>query len=537
MLLQEIERWAESAPNRLAHKHREQALTYSELKTYSDVLAYWLFQKLTFDSERRTPIIIYGHKESEMLVFFLACVKAGRPYIPIDQSTPAERVLKIIESSGAKIILSPRTLPEKVKLQGLFYQECLHLPAIFDLAPRSAKPLPEWQIGADDVWYIIFTSGSTGEPKGVQITRRSLESFVTWVNREYRSGRQKEIFLNQAPFSFDLSVMDLYMALSSGGTLWSVDQEQINNPKDLFYSLHESEISYWISTPSFAEICLLDPGFGEALLPRLRYFLFCGEVLPDNVAMRLLERFPQAKVINLYGPTECTVAVSGVTITPEMLEGSGPLPVGQNSADCQIYICDPDELNRAISGSGSEEQSPKPLQPGESGEIVIAGPNVSIGYLNRPDLSKKVFFRWVDKGLTQQAYRTGDIGYWQDDKLYYSGRQDFQIKLHGYRIELGEIEKQLRTLPEVENAIVVPIVRRGKNAALQAFIKLSEDCKDFRQEPESGGQDTAQEISQQIRQKLEQILPAYMLPQRYNFIESIPLTMNGKVNRKALQGG
>ncbi|KLU64113.1 D-alanine--poly(phosphoribitol) ligase subunit 1 [Desulfosporosinus acididurans] len=533
MLLQQIDQWAKSAPLRLAHRYKEQVLTYADLKTYSDVLAYWLFQKATRNSGTKRPIIIYGHKESEMLVFFLACIKAGHPYIPIDKSIPTDRILKIIESSGAELILSPTTLPQKMKVKSLIYLDNLHLPAIFDLAPQNAKPQSEWQIGIDDVWYIIFTSGSTGEPKGVQITQRSLESFVAWVNRDYLPEQQKEIFLNQAPFSFDLSVLDLYMSLSNGGTLWSVDQEQISNPKDLFYSLHESQISYWISTPSFAEICLMDPNFTEELLPKLRYFLFCGEVLPNNVALRLLERFPQAKVINLYGPTECTVAVTGVNITAEILKRPGPLPVGQSSADCQILICDPDALDKVNSAVSSQEHLQSLLKPGESGEIVISGPNVSIGYLNHSELTKRVFFKWTKNGISQQAYRTGDIGYWLNGKLYYTGRRDFQIKLHGYRIELGEIEEQLRKLPEVENAVVIPIVRRNKNAALQAFVKLSNNFKGFTKEPES----IKQEMGQQIRLKLGQILPAYMLPQRYSFIESIPLTMNGKVDRKALQGG
>lgn len=533
MLIQQIDQWAGLAPERLAHKYREQVLTYSDLKTYSDALAYWLFQQATHDSETRSPVVIYGHKESEMLVFFLACIKAGYPYIPIDKLIPTERALKIIESSAAKIILSPITLPQRIKEKGLFYLDNLRLPAIFDLAPQNSIPQPEWQIGIDDVWYIIFTSGSTGEPKGVQITKRSLESFVTWVNREYRPKHHKEIFLNQAPFSFDLSVMDLYMALSNGGTLWSVDQEQISNPKDLFSSLHESQISYWISTPSFAEICLMEPSFTQELLPELCYFLFCGEVLPNNIVSRLLERFPIAKVINLYGPTECTVAVTGVNISEKTLKSSGPLPVGQNSTDCQIFICDPDALDEVNSNVNLKEQFLKSLQPGESGEIVISGPNVSIGYLNRPELTKSAFFKWEENGITQRAYRTGDIGYWLDGKLYYSGRRDFQIKLHGYRIELGEIEEQLCRLPEVENAVVLPIVRRGKNAALQAFIKLNRNVKSFTQEPES----VRQEMGQQIRLKLMGILPAYMLPQRYSFIESIPLTINGKVDRKALQGG
>ncbi|CAA7602298.1 AMP-dependent synthetase/ligase [Acididesulfobacillus acetoxydans] len=600
MLLQQIEHWAEETPQHPAHRHREQSLTYAELNAYSDALAVWLRERVARDyhsdhnKHKRLPVVIYGHKESEMPVLFLASVKAGHPYIPIDTSVPPERLRKILETSQAAAVLSPQVLPAAVKRSGFLWQEQIHLGDLHSLAPLGTHRKPEWQIGPDDVWYIIFTSGSTGEPKGVQITRRALESFVTWVNRQYCPRRGEEVFLNQAPFSFDLSVMDLYMSLSNGGTLWSVDREQIANARELFRSLAEAHLSYWVSTPSFAEMCLLDPGFASALLPDLRYFLFCGEVLPNDVASRLLARFPQARVINLYGPTEGTVAVSGVDISAEMAENSEPLPVGEHSPGCRIYICNSDELdtnnqshletdncNRLEAGnlscletnnggrletdSGSRLETNneqrletvsllKPLPAGEKGEIVIVGPNVSIGYLNHPELTRQAFFAWREEGGTQRAYRTGDIGCQRDGRLFYLGRRDFQIKLHGYRIELGEIEEQLRKLPGVENAIVLPLERRGKTAALQAFVKLCADITvlsaakpretteprqttEPRETTEPHGQNYSFDLGQHLRKQLSRVLPAYMLPQRYIFIRNIPLTANGKVDRRALLGG
>lgn len=272
----------------------------------------------------------------------------------------------------------------------------------------------------------------------------------------------------------------------------------------------------------------MDSTFTENLLPQLRYFLFCGEILPNDVAARLLDRFPQAQVINLYGPTESTVAVTGVKITPVMAKNCKALPVGQNLTNCRIYICDPEELDVFMTeenSSGENSQFPKTLFPGEKGEIVIVGSNVSIGYLNRPELSRRVFFLWQEGGsIIKQAYRTGDLGYWHNGKLFYLGRRDFQVKLHGYRIELGEIEEQLRCLFEVENAVVLPVVRRGKNAALQAFIKLNNTQE-------------LTDLGHYFREKLSKVLPAYMLPQRYICVSNLPLTANGKVDRQALLGG
>ncbi len=521
MLLQQIDRWATLCPQRIVHQSRDESLTYAELKTYSDALAHWILRHVVSNRQPQVPIIVYGHKEAAMLVLFLACIKSGHPYIPIDISVPPERLQQIVVRSGAAAILSPRDIPDLVVASGIVCQAQIHLPEWLSGAypPQGSvlnedeAELPEL-IGYDDVWYIIFTSGSTGEPKGVQITQRALATFLDWVNREYTPRPQQEVFLNQAPFSFDLSVMDVYMALTNGGTLWSVDQTHIANPRELFQSLAASDVSYWVSTPSFAEMCLLDRGFTAELMPQLSHFLFCGEVLPNAVAAGLLQRFAQADVINMYGPTECTVAVSGVNITPDMAASNLPLPVGQSIAACQIYICEPE--GRTV------------LPSGVHGEIVIVGPNVSIGYLHQPELTERVFLQWQEGELSRQAYRTGDIGYWQDGLLYYQGRRDFQVKLHGYRIELGEIEAQLRQLPEVENAVVIPIVRRGKNAALEAYIALRSD-------PVMAT--AVSDMGNLLRQKLSQVLPAYMLPQRYTFISSIPLTANGKADRNALRGG
>jgi D-alanine--poly(phosphoribitol) ligase subunit 1 len=573
MLLELIDRWALSCPERLAHQYREHTLTYADLKTNSDALALWIHEVLDrvepTNSLKKSPIVVYGHKENEMLVAFLACAKAGHAYIPVDTSVPLERVRQILEASGTSLLLSPQTVPEELKLAGVVIQEnfkALHNPKAqlssenkqnsrkqFNLESPVAEtesssdiltpylgqaPHSSWCVGEDDVYYIIFTSGSTGKPKGVQITLKALESFLDWVNPTYGPEKMKEVFLNQAPFSFDLSVMDLYMSLSNGGTLWSIDKQQMANARELFDSFARSNVSFWVSTPSFADICLMDKSFNQELLPNLKRFLFCGEVLSHDTASKLLERFPEALVENLYGPTEATVAVSTLTITPQVLERYNPLPVGRVKSDAQILICDTEALDEMLGGDlapgnkGGQELFRKPPSPpqalpeGTRGEIVIAGPNVSIGYLNRPEQNRKSFFTWCDdEGKEWQAYRTGDAGLFEEGILFFFGRLDFQVKLHGYRIELGDIEENLRKLPEVENAVVLPIERRGKVDYLHAFLTTSEPvAEDF-------------QTSQRLREELHKTLPDYMLPRRFTFLEKMPMTPNGKVDRRALGGG
>lgn len=550
MLREIIDQWAVECPERIAHQHREQALTYAELKLFSDALAVWIHENefLGDEQDAHSPIVVYGHKENEMLVAFLACIKSGHPYVPVDPSVPLERVRQIIEASGAKLLLSPQEVPEGLRKEGLALQEKLSIRILTELLqgtqvkdasydfPRSTlfekhlgqAPLMEWQVGQEDVYYIIYTSGSTGTPKGVQITLGALESYLNWVNTAYNPIAKKEVFLNQAPFSFDLSVMDLYMSLSTGGTLWSIDKAEISNLREAFQSFSRSEVTIWVSTPSFTEICLMDKSFNSTLLPKLKHFLFCGEILLHDTAAKLIERFPGAKVENLYGPTEATVAVTTVTVTPEILATYNPLPVGQVKPDAQVLICDSEALDHAILEDVQSvlKHAPKSVPIGERGEIVIAGPNVSIGYLNNPEQTRKAFFSWqAEDGQVWRAYRTGDAGAFKGNQLFFFGRLDFQVKLHGYRIELGDIEENLRKLSQVENAVVLPIEKQGKVEYLQAFLTTTEPVtEEFK-------------TSQALKEALRQNLPDYMVPRRFTFVQTMPMTPNGKVDRRALLGG
>ena len=238
----------------------------------------------------------------------------------------------------------------------------------------------------------FFTSGSTGEPKGVIITAGCLDAFLAWMLAEHSFGEGREVFLNQAPFSFDLSVMDLYLSLATGGTLYSITRREVADFKSLYRSLDASGVTAWVSTPSFAQLCLVERSFAGARLPDLRRFLFCGETLLPETAGRLLDRFPDAEVWNTYGPTEATVATTSVRITRDFVAQAGPLPIGIPRPGTSMYLLD-------------DAGAPPPA--GERGEMIIAGPNVSPGYLGRPDLTAKAFF---DEPDGSRAYRTGDWG-------------------------------------------------------------------------------------------------------------------------------
>lgn len=481
-LLDQIDHWGVVSPERPAHISEGRTLTYGELRTQSDALAAFLAAKL---GDNRAPIPVIGHKEPEMLIAFLGAVKSGRPYVPIDLSIPAQRAERIVANSGAALTLTPAAVRE----------------ALANPAASSAKPR---RVGTNDPYYIIFTSGSTGEPKGVVITLSCLTAFVDWMIAEQAFPAQAETFLNQAPFSFDLSVMDLYLSLATGGTLFSITKEAIANPKVLYQAFAQSGITTWVSTPSFAQMCLVEKSFGEAMLPTVRRFLFCGETLANETASQLLDRFPAAEVWNTYGPTEATVATTSVRVDRDVLARFSPLPVGYVMPGTRITIVD---------------ESHGIAPDGERGEIIIAGPNVSPGYLGRADLTAKAF---SESGGTR-AYRTGDWGRLRDGLVFFDGRIDGQIKLNGYRIELGDIESHVRSLPQVSDAVVLAVEKGGKLDSLAAFVVLRER-----------GEGSDFELSLGLKKQLAERLPSYMVPRKFSVLEAFPMTPNGKADRRKL---
>ncbi len=479
-LIAQIDRWGHLTPDKAAHLSGERVLTYGELLTRSNTVAAWLDAEL---GESRAPIAVHGHKEPEMLVAFLGAVKSGRPYVPIDISIPTQRVERIVANAGAALTLTPARV-DAIVAEGRTY------------LPRQAA--------SGDPFYILFTSGSTGEPKGVIVTHANLSHFVSWMLAEQHFATGEETFLNQAPFSFDLSVMDLYLSLVTGGTLFSITKDHVANLKSLYEAFRVSGLTTWVSTPSFAQMCMIERSFTETMIPTLRRFLFCGETLAPETASQLLERFPQAEVWNTYGPTEATVATTSVRITREVVKKWSPLPVGAAMPGTRVVILD-EKMER--------------VSEGERGEVVIAGPNVSPGYLGRDDLTAKAFFT-LDGA---RAYRTGDWGRERETQIFFEGRMDSQVKVNGYRIELGDLEANLRALPEIADAVVLPVEKQGRIDALAAIVVLA---------VEKTGSDFA--FTAQLKARLGERLPAYMIPRKFLYVDAFPMTANGKADRRKL---
>ena len=528
-VIDRIEAAATRHGDRAAHTYRGESLSYSDLWSASTALSARIAGELDDDG---SPVVVYGHKESAMLVAFLGAVRAGHPYIPIDASWPADRIASVVEESRTRLVIAVRPLPDGVTAS---------VP-VLDGSGLAAGAAPDGPTGEPhpltdtDPYYVIYTSGSTGRPKGVQITAAALARFVDWASAlpeirvfvpdptrsaseeqkpstavRKRGSTDDEVWLNQAPFSFDLSVMDLYCALTTGATLHSIDSATVANARLLHDELAQSDLSVWVSTPSFADLCLANPAFTADLLPKLGTFLFCGETLSPTTASALRDRFPDARVINTYGPTESTVAVTSVVIGPEHFDGTA-LPVGAAKPGTTILIRDE---------NGAVQPADQP------GEIVIAGDTVSIGYLHRPDLTEAAFTLVNVDGAATAAYRTGDLGHLDAaGMLHFDGRIDGQIKLHGYRIELEDVETNLRRVTGVQQAAVLAIQADGIVTHLHGFVQLS-------YVPEGG----PLAVATGLKRELRAYVPEYMVPKLLTVVDRIPMTPNGKADRRALLAG
>ncbi len=483
--------------NNIAMVCNDNSITYKELWEESDKLASYI--KVNCEDDH-TPIVVYGHKNPRMLVGFLGCVKSGHAYVPVDITVPRSRVESIIDTVKPPFILTTESLDS--------YQEYKIINILEDKAIQSTDPCinQDDYVKDDSVYYIIFTSGSSGVPKGVQITYSDLNHFVEWGVTLGRNEKLNKTFMNQAPFSFDLSVMDLYLSLVTESCLYSLEKSVQSNYKVLFDKLKNSGINVWVSTPSFADVCLADASFNQDLMPGLELFLFCGETLSNKTAESLLSRFPKAQVYNTYGPTESTVAVTEVDVTEEVLQKYSVLPVGKAKPGTEIIIMD-----------GNEE-----MPEGEKGEIVIIGNTVSAGYINDEHGNQTKFFTYDINGVNQPAYRTGDKGYYKDGYLFYCGRIDLQIKLHGYRMELEDVESSLMKVEHVEKAVVIPVYENDVVKYIKAFCIYSGEMEsDFK----------TQKV---IKNKMKEFVPDYMIPRKIQFVKEIPMNVNGKADRKKL---
>lgn len=454
--------------NNIAYTNGAAALSHDELNSLESRLCAFLTK-----GKYRTAAI-FGEKSPAVFAAIRACLKAGVCYIPVEPTLPEER--RRIMLRYADIVLFDEEKPQC----GV---PCIEIAA----AAAGCEPAAELPDIADSsAAYIIFTSGTTGEPKGIKVSSRNLKCFSDWLLALPAIATENpRVVLNQARFSFDLSIADICCSLFGGMSVAAINNDMLTDFPRLFSFMRESEAEMAVLTPSFAEMCLCDKAFSASLMPKLRVIFFCGEVLKAATARELFARFPAARIINAYGPTEATCAVCACEITGEMT--SGALPVGDVSAAASaIHIHSPDETGM--------------------GEIVICGDSVA-QYLGEAG--------GFSHYNGERCYYTGDLGYIRDRMLYFCGRRDRQVKIMGHRIEPADIESNLCEISGVKCAVVT-VETVGGYPVITAHVVA--ECGI---------------TPEQIRRLLKTRLPDYMIPRKIRLTDSIPLSDHGKTDTGA----
>lgn len=456
--------------------------TYVELDRAADLLAADLRGRGVGRGDR---VVIWLDKSIEAVVAMQAVLRLAAVYVPLDGANPVRRTAQIAVACAATLVVTDLDRAAELHKLGEVGE-----PYVLDGPPAGGPVTPIAEpVAPDDLAYILYTSGSTGEPKGVCISHRNALAFVHWAAGEL-GATARDRFSSHAPFSFDLSVLDLYVAFLTGASVHLISAELAYAPVQLVEFLYRERITVWYSVPSVLVLMIRDGDLCGADRPEaLRALLFAGESFPQGYLTRLYRCWPGVRFLNLYGPTETNVCTYH-EVTGEDVALGRPVPIGR--------ACSGDE-------AWAERDDGQYAGVGEEGELVVAGPTVMLGY-------------W---GREPQAgpYRTGDLVRVRRDGGYdYVGRRDQMVKVRGHRVELGEVEAVLATHPQVGEVTVV-VAGTGPAARLVAFVITAGEPPGLLA----------------LKRHCAERLPRYMIVDSVSVLPELPRTRNGKTDRLRLR--
>ena len=486
----QFERQAAATPGQIALSFAGESLDYATVNRRANQLAAHL---RAAGAGPRTVVAICLERSPQLLLAVLAVHKSGAAYVPLDPGFPAERLEYMLVDSGAQLALATEAIVADLSLP----TQVMVIDQVRDAAQIAARSADDPEVAAlpGDPAYLIYTSGSTGKPKGVQVHHAALSNFLGSMRMEPGLGA-KDVLAAVTTISFDIAGLELYLPLLVGAQILLIDRETAADGPELAARLEQGRATVLQATPATWRM-LVESDWRPSTPLRA----FCGgEALPRDLADELLTRV--AELWNLYGPTETTIWSTVARVEPS----PAPVTVGRAIANTRIYILD----------------SARSLVPaGAPGEIWIGGAGVALGYHERAELTAE---RFVPDPFSAQPnarmYRTGDMGRWDaSGRLQHMGRVDHQVKIRGYRVELGEIEAALAEHEAVRQVVVVTREAGPGDVRLVAYVAF-----------EMGEELTATDV----RRHLRRTLPDYMIPSAVVALESVPLTPNGKVDRKAL---
>ncbi|MBR2564034.1 MAG: amino acid adenylation domain-containing protein, partial [Paenibacillus sp.] len=500
-----FEEKAKLYPDNVAAIMNEYQMSYRELNERSNRLARRLRAKGVVADQL---VAILAERSLDMVVGILAILKAGGAYVPVDPDYPEERIRFMIEDSGAPLLLIQKHLHEKTDFVGIRLELDDYvwgdIGATSAGAPEASNLEPI--SGPENLAYVIYTSGTTGKPKGTLIEHKNVVRLLFNDKNLFDFGPSDTWTLFHS-FCFDFSVWEMYGALLYGGKLVIVPPLTAKNPADFLSLLSREQVTILNQTPTYFYQLLREVLGDHQQNLQIRNVIFGGEALSPLLLKGFKTKYPETKLINMYGITETTVHVTYKEITWVEIEAAKS-NIGKPIPTLSVYVLD-------------ENRRPVPI--GVAGEMYVAGEGLARGYLNRPDLTAEKF---VDSPFAEgeKLYRSGDLAAWlPDGNIEYLGRIDHQVKIRGYRIELDEIETQLLNINGVEEAVVLARQDEEGEKALVAYFVA----------------DRTLTVSE-MRASLAKGMPGYMIPSYFVQLDRMPLTSNGKVDRKALpepQGG
>ena len=489
-----FEEQVERIPNNAAAVFEDTLLTYQDINKKANSLAKLLREK---GVSRDTIVGIAVERSIEMMVGIMAILKAGGAYLPISPGYPEDRIRYMLEDSGSGILLI--NSKDSVQLPLVNGIEILDLADDSNYMKEGSNP--ENINTSRDLAYIIYTSGSTGKPKGVMIEHRSLVNRLNWMQKKYPIG-ENDTMLQKTPYTFDVSVWELLWWSMVGAKVCFLTPGGEKDPKEIVEAIDKNKITTMHFVPSMLNIFMdyIEEGIDTDRLKSLKDVFASGEALTASQVKRFYRSIKNVKLHNLYGPTEAAIDVSYFDCPSDgEIE---TVPIGKPIDNIKLYILDSNNMLSPV---------------GLAGELHIAGDGLARGYINRPELTGEKFIINPFKP-GEKMYKTGDLAKWlPDGNIEYLGRLDHQVKIRGLRIELGEIEARLSAHPQIKETVVVVRENRNKEKYLSAYIVCDEaipvaELKDF--------------IGKQ--------LPEYMVPSYFTRLDKIPLSHNGKIDRKAL---
>lgn len=476
---------ARNVPDALAVKDYETGLTYRELDQVANRLAHALAK---LDVAAGDRVGIWLDKSVYAVAAMQAILRLNAIYVPLDPLSPPGRIGAIIADCAMRALVTVGQRAHAVQQNNLKNLICLCVDQN-DLTelPTSPGNWPEPQ--DSDIAYILYTSGSTGKPKGVSISNRNALAFIEWA-AAVLDATGDDRFANHAPFHFDLSVLDLYVAFHAGASTHLIPDGLSYVSQHLVKFLVQERITIWYSVPSVLMLMMESGGLLNVSAPVLRALLFAGEPFPVKHLRKLYQHWPGVRFFNLYGPTETNVCTY-YEVTHLPADWQKPVPIGKACSGDTVW---------------AQKEDGTPALPGEEGTLMVSGPTVMVGYWGQPPHGDR-------------PYSTGDLVRLLSDGNYaYLGRLDHMLKVRGYRIEAGDIEAALEEHPALHEAAVI-VVGEGLDARLIAFIVVA-------------GEDIPSLL--EMKRHCAERLPRYMIIDDIRVLEALPRVRNGKIDRQIL---